>query len=398
LIGVIKEQRSRVRKATGIFLVFLVFVVSLVFAAVGSTSSTARSAVSTIPPIADADPAWLKQAKRDVTAGYGTGLIQRPPKTGPRAQKGKRVWWISCGRTQAGCVQQDTEFLQAAKSLGWKVFLLDGKESPLGAAGLIRQAVTAKVDAVGIAAFDCAVVKSALETAKRAKIPVVSYAGYDCNPSLYAAMPKIVGSTNPNGLWNLFGKLMAQYAIASENGKGKFLFITCTEKEVCKADNRGFETAMAKCTTCEVVKVGWTFSQIPNPATQLWSSAILANPDAKAIVYLPSGIMFLGLEQAIRGAGRPINVYGAIGTPANYVNIRRGFEMNAVAVQERQHVWATADTINRLLAGVKPKDLPNQGGGVQIVDKEHNLPPEGQLYFGAFDYKTAYRKIWSGKK
>jgi ribose transport system substrate-binding protein len=153
---------------------------------------------------------------------------------------------------------------------------------------------------------------------------------------------------------------------------------------------------MAKCTTCELVKVGWTFSQIPNPATQIWKSAILEHSDANAIIYLPSGIMTLGLEQAIKSARRKINVYGAIGGIPNYANIRKEFEMNAVAVQEHHHIWATADTINRLLAGVKPSKLPNQGGGIQILDARHNLPRPGKEYEGVSAYKRAYINIWNG--
>src|SRR5207244_4314095 len=148
--------------------------------------------------------------------------------------------------------------------------------------------------------------------------------------------------------------------------------------EVCKAINRGYDGAMAKCKTCENIRVPYTFSQVPNPATQIWKSAILAHPEAHALAYVPSGLMTLGLQTAIRTSGHKLRVYGAEGGAVNWTNIRSGFELSAIVRQDDQAIWATADTMNRVLAGQSPKSLPNEGGGVQIVDKNHNLPAAGK--------------------
>jgi ribose transport system substrate-binding protein len=151
------------------------------------------------------------------------------------------------------------------------------------------------------------------------------------------------------------------------------------------------------CKGCKVVNVPYTFAQVPNPATQQWKSAILSNPNAKVLGYVPSGLQQLGLQTAIKQAGRPLTVYGAEGGDINFNLIREGFEQNAVVRQDAQAIWATADTLNRLFAGEKSEDMPDEGGGFQIVDKDHNLPAKGQPYKPALDFPPLYEKVWNGQ-
>jgi ribose transport system substrate-binding protein len=383
--------RSSIR-ARAVVAVLLTLTVALIGATAGNSSSTGQAGAED----ASATTPWVREAKAAVQKGYGTGMIQPPPTTGPEAQRGKNIWWISCGRVYSTCVVQDNAFKAAGKALGWKVTVVDGKSSAPTAAALIRQAVAAKADAIGMDAYDCAGIKAALQAAKRAGIPTISFAGYDCKPSLFTALPKIVGTTSPSGLFTVFGSMIAKYAIAAENGKGSILYVTCIEKDVCKAINRGYDSAMAKCRTCKNIRVPYTFSQVPNPANQIWKSAILAHPEANALAYVPSGLMSLGLQTIVKSSAKKLRVYGAEGGDANFENIRTGLELSAIVRQDEQAIWATADTINRILAGANPKTLPNQGGGIQVVDKTHNLPPKGKPYKAAFDYKTAYTKVWNG--
>ncbi|HEX6285961.1 MAG TPA: sugar ABC transporter substrate-binding protein, partial [Acidimicrobiia bacterium] len=58
--------------------------------------------------------------------------------------------------------------------------------------------------------------------------------------------------------------------------------------------------------------------------------------------------------------------------------------------------WGLADSLNRIFAGEDPATLPNQGGGWQFVDAEHNIPPEGESYSPPVDFRTAYTAIWEG--
>jgi ribose transport system substrate-binding protein len=398
------SRKARRKKSHVVATIVAMSAVPLFLSACGSSSSSSAGSSPTTSG-ASSTP-WVAQAKADVTKGYGTGLVKPPPTSGPKAVKGKNVWYISCGESYSSCAGMSKDFKQASAALGWHTTLTDGKASPTVAAGLVRQAIAAKADGIVMVSYDCPGVKAALLAAKAAKVPVVSYLSFNCNspafpnssnqPSLFVG-PRILGATDPSGLSTLFGKLVAEYGIAASGGKMNELYISCSAYVVCDTINKGYWKAMKPCTGCKVKNVLYTFAQVPNPAAQIWKSAILAHPDANVITYNPASIMPLGLQTAIKGAGRQITVYGAEGGDLNYNNIRSGFEQDAVVRQDAQGTWATADTLNRIFAGGDPSTFPDEGGGVQVVDKDHNLPAPGQPYKSALDFQPLYEKVWNGE-
>ncbi len=67
------------------------------------------------------------------------------------------------------------------------------------------------------------------------------------------------------------------------------------------------------------------------------------------------------------------------------------------------HEWAGylgVDAVNRLLSGAKPSQIPNEGFGYQIIDKDHNIPPSGPYLplnmktQKPVNFKAAYLKVW----
>ena len=92
-----------------------------------------------------------------------------------------------------------------------------------------------------------------------------------------------------------------------------------------------------------------------------------------------------------------LRLAGLAGSPQDFSLIGSGGEVDSVVRQDEQSTWATADTINRLLAGETPSQLPNEGGGFQVVDKNHNLPPAGQAPKPATNFQAVYEKVWTGK-
>jgi ribose transport system substrate-binding protein len=399
------SRRTRHRKKYLGAALVVISALAVLVSACGSSSSSSTTAGSTTSSGSNSAP-WVAQAKADVAKGYGTGLVKPPPASGPKAVKGKNVWYISCGESYSSCADMSKAFKQASGALGWHTTMTDGKASATVAAGLVRQAIAAKADGIVMVSYDCPGVKAALLAAKAAKIPLVSYLSFNCNspafphsssqPSLFVG-PRILGATDPSGLSTLFGKLVAEYGIAATDGKMNELFISCSAYVVCDTIDKGYWKAIKPCTGCNVKNVLYTFAQVPNPATQIWKSAILAHPDANVITYNPGSIMPLGLQTAIKGAGRKITVFGAEGGDVNFNNIRSGFEQDAIVRQDAQGTWATADTLNRIFAGGDPSTFPDEGGGVQVVDKDHNLPAAGQPYKSALDYQSLYEKVWNGQ-
>jgi ribose transport system substrate-binding protein len=372
---------------------------------IASTASSSAAAARVTAHTAQSNV--VAAAKAAVQKGYGTGFVESPPATGPKGVKGKTVWWISCGSLYPSCVAAANQFKAAAtKYLGWHVTVVDGKSVPATVEAEIRQAIAAHAAAIGVDSMDCSDIKGAVQAAKAAHVIVVPRAGFDCNASelgankgqsLYTAEPKIFGDADPTGLFGGWAKMLAQYIIAKNNGHLSLFYVSCDDKLVCTAINNGFMGEMKKCTGCKVVNVPYSFADVPNPATQEWKSALLAHPTVSQLQFIPEGLLALGLGTAIKQAGRKFTIYGGAGSPQDFSLIGSGGEVDSVVRQDEQSTWATADTINRLLAGEKASQLPNEGGGFQVVDKNHNLPPAGQAPKPATNFQAVYEKVWTGK-
>lgn len=368
-----------------------------------STSSSASSAGAsggTSTSAGGATPAFLSKAKQVLAKGYA-GDYEPPPASGPKAVKGKTVWYISCGQAYQACVVQGDGFKDAAASLGWHVSLQDGKADPTTAAAIIRQAIAAKVSGIVVAYFDCPGIKSALLSAKAANIPVVSLGSVDCNspiyggsgPSLFGAAPKLMGASDPASWYEKWAKARADYVIATTDGKANVLSIYENSQAIQQANGKAFADEMATCTTCKVKRVAFTFAQTPNPFTQDIKSAILADSGATVIANGIDALMLLGLQPAVQQSARKLEIDGAELNPANIDLIRSGAQHSAAAVPYGWFAYAAADTLNRIFAGEKPSTFPNEGTGWQFVDKTHNLP-SGSVYNPSLDYRAAYQKIW----
>jgi ribose transport system substrate-binding protein len=337
-------------------------------------------------------------------AGY-KGDFQAPPSSGPKAATGKNVWWISCGQAYAACSIMSTEFKAAGDVLGWNVTIQDGQATPTVASDLIRQGISAKVDAIGLATFDCPTIKGALLEAKAANIPVVNFGSVDCNDKVYseggdplfAATVKLRGSDRALDFETQWAQARAQYVIAKTNGTANVLSVAEQSQVLQKTNGDAFDAEMASCPGCTVTQVPFTFAQVPNPATQQFQTAIQSHPEATAIVEGVDAIMSLGLQTAVQQAGKAgLIVGGGEGFDSNLDLIRSGTQTFSVALAYGWIMWATADTLNRVFAGDKPADFPSQGSGWQYVDADHNLPSAGTSYDAPVDYRAAYTAIWKG--
>ena len=339
-------------------------------------------------------------------AGY-EGSYSPPPETGPTAQQGKNVWYISCGEAFLACSDMSRAFDAAGQALGWNVTLVDGAASPDTATSLIRQAIAAKADGIVANAFDCPGVKAGLLEAQQAGIVTVGFGSYDCDDpqfgggeSLYTAIVKMLDSTNVNDLWSKWSHLRAEYIAAKvePEGGGKVLEIHETGQAVHKVIHEAFVERLEElCPSCELVDVEFEFSQVPTESSQIFQSALLANPDAKVLTWDTDALMALGLEPVIKQAAPDgMLLAGGEGLSINLDAIRAGTQDSAVYFPFEWSTWAAADTLNRVLAGEDPENLPSEGGGFIVIDEEHNLPPAGEAPVTPIDFKTMFQQVWAG--
>lgn len=377
---------------------------ALLLAACGSDDSTSATAGKAAP----AKPASASgAADASVLTKLYAGDYTAPPTTGPTAQKGKKVWFVSCGQAFEACAQMSSSFKSAGQKLGWSVNVVDGKANPATAGNLIKQAVAAKADGIAWVAFDCPGIKAALQTAKSAGIPTASWGSLDCNDATLGGKgPQLIKvSLNPRGgagytTWVVdYTKARADALLAYMKKPGKILNLEEQSQSVHKTFTKVFKGEIAaKCPTCQVVSVKYSFAQPPSTWVQAFKGAILQNPDAKAISNDTDALMSLGLATAVAQSGeKDLFIMGAEGAPSNLDLIRKGVQGAALNVSGFEwQMWGMADALNRTFAG--QAKLPPEGGGWNLIDKDHNLPSSpGSAVAPATDYQAAYGKIWAGQ-
>mgnify|MGYP001088080429 CR=1 FL=1 len=327
-----------------------------------------------------------------------------PPTSGPAAEEGKEVWFISCGQAFENCSIASEKFKEAGTALGWKVTVVDGEANPSKANELIKQAVAAHVDGIASIAWDCPTIKSGLLAAKAADIPVVNFGGFDCDfkafgggEPLFTKTENVLGGPSFENYIDSYETARAEAMLAlTGGGDQKILQLEEQSLTNSKVKSEAFKkTVEAKCPECTLVPVKWQYAQVPQEATQIWKSAIQQNPDATVLVASSDDIMNLGLRSAIQQSGnRNLFVMGAEGPPPNQELIREGFESAALAIPPgfAWQMWGEADTLNRVFAN--SKEFPDEGGGWVLIDKEH-VPAEGEE-IKTPDYQGEFEKIWNG--
>lgn len=338
--------------------------------------------------------------------GYA-GDFSPPPSTGPNAVTGKKVWFISCGQLYVACAAMSAAFTEAGNELGWTVTVQDSKADGTVASTLLHQAIAANVDGVALVTFDCPLIKGALLAAKQAKLPVVNFGSSDCNDPafggaaaseqpLFTATVKLRGSARALDYFNAGTDARADYIVAKLGAKADILDVSEQSQLEQKAQGVEFGKRLKQiCPGCKSTTVPFTFSQVPNPATQIWQSGIQAHPTANVVTASVDSLMPIGLQSAIAQSGRKnMLIGGGEGDPANFDLIRAGKQSFSVVIPYPWIMWGLADTLNRIYAGGASGTLPDEGAGFQFVDAEHNLPSVGALYQPTVDYRAAYKKVW----
>ncbi|GAA4701377.1 hypothetical protein GCM10023215_45350 [Pseudonocardia yuanmonensis] len=375
----------------------LVLLGAVLLAACSTTTTTTSGAsgTGTVTP----------QQQKVLDDGFA-GVFQQPPTSGPAAVRGKTVWFISCGENFEACHTMSASFTEAAQKLGWNVQVVDTKYSAASANTAIGQAIAARADGIVTAAFDCPQIKSGLMAAKAANVPVVNYAALDCDdPSfgggekLFAATLNTMGSTNTGDYYAARGKYNADFLAATLAQRGvenpKVLVVKNVDQVIHATGWEAFATEMAvACPKCQLVDVVWNITGFPNPAGQIFKTALTANPDAAAVAYDSDSFMSGAFASAVRQSGRTdMVVCCGDGQLSGSQLIRDGVVTATSLIPYEYDVWATADTLNRIFAGA---DQPNQGGGFVYVDKEHGLPAEGQPITTPVDFKRLREQVWTG--
>jgi ribose transport system substrate-binding protein len=363
-------------------------VLSFALAACGSNGTASGGTTSTTAQ---------KQYQATLDAWY-KGTYKEPTGPAVKAPTGKTVWLVAASLSSDYAARAVAAANQAAGKLGWKVHVFDAKYDPTQMLTGVQQAVVAKADAIVLLAIDCPTVKNAITQAKGANIPVVGIETKDCDPSLLSHVVTYVNHASFADMTLDWGGAQAAWVIAKTNGKAKVILDTETDQWTTQLSSKGIKREIAKCSGCSVVGDATFVGTDLGPALQQKIQQVLVqHPEANAFIPAYDVVMTQsGGAQALQAAGRlkSMTIGGGEGTAAAMDQIRKGTGEQACAGQSVEwEVYSAFDATIRLFAAQDP-DAVDTGNGIQVCDKDHNLPPGGQPYTPPIDFQAAFLKMW----
>lgn len=330
----------------------------------------------------------------DVLAELATGTQKTPDVSPIELKEGANVWIITCSLLAEGCATITKGAEEAAEVAGWNATVFDGQVNPTTYAEGIRAAISAGADGIILAAIDCAPVKASLEQARDAGIPTVTNFALDCDD------PSVGGEalfTSTILDWNDFlfqwSSERARYLSELIGGEGEVIALVEPDFAAGVIVNDGFEAGMKEhCPDCTIAQsVDILGPELGNSAAaEKIASAVLANPEAKAI-FSPFDAVTAGMPQALtQFQDRDLVIVGGEGLPSSIDLIRSGTVNGTLGLDSMWMGWASVDTLARVMNG---EEVPDQGLGWQLVDKDTNLGDSGP-YESSVDYRSAYKDAW----
>lgn len=340
------------------------------------------------------------------------GIVDEVPKTGPVAEKGKTIWFSNCLAFE-GCARFGAGVKAAGAALGWTIKEVDNENNPSKSISIIRQAISANADGVIDTLSDCPNIKAGLQAAKAANVPVITYAGLDCDhpefgggEPLYAAPFKLGDRDDALDYYREQGARDAEFIVALATKRGvetPSVLQTQNENQLFqKVRAAGFRDKMAEvCPDCDVEPLEFTTEQlVAGKGQQVFKSGMLRHPDMDVLYYANDAFLAPGLQAALEAnKGKFEIVCCGDGGQQGIANVRRSGELADVYAVNAAPVtmwgWGAIDLMNRALAGEQSSEIPGQAHVSFYVDPDHNLPAEGDEVEFPIDYEAEYTKLWT---
>lgn len=381
-----------------------------------SASGTASPASSAPSAASSSSSASSSTASADSVAVAATSALQywikgsqtAPPATGPKAQKGKSIWVLSCGQAAAACAYLADTVVQAGKAIGWKVTLYDDKLVPANGNTGLEDAVAAHADGAVVLGNSCPQNEQGLKAAKAAGMPVVGIDEQDCNdpvfggsgPSLLTVLKYTSAYPTVDSFDESNGALQADYLLAHLGSTANVIEFKSTDITSKELVNEGFEAQYKKlCPSCKLTQVPYTLNDLIDGQLKTKAQDALESDSSANGIEVPVdsdiGLVIGPVVDSSSQAGK-ILVVGAEGLASNITAAESGqWEAAGAGEPLNWECWAAVDALNRIFAGT-PQVY--SGAGLQlwsVKPTKINLPATGQNYDPAgINFEADYEKLW----
>ena len=344
---------------------------------------------------ANAD-AVLDRMKADIARSVGPQTTWDGPTTGPKAVKDKSVVYVSLTQNSSGNADSARGAQDAAKLLGWKFTLMDGRGTATGGADALAQAIALKPNAIILGSVSIENNKTLIKQANDAVIVVIGWHATD-KPGPVAD-PKVFTNvgTDPWAIAYTAG----EYAVVDSDGKAQAEVISDRQYPIVVTKSDGIEKAISECSGCKLLSEdNAPFGEVPQRTPGLISSLLQRFGNNLDYILTFNEVYFDFAVPTLKAAGLtgdqpPHLVAAGDGSESAYQRIRNGqYQVATVPEPAYMHGWQLIDELNRAFNDQPPSGFVTK---VHLVTKA-NVDADGgdkNRFDPSNGYQEHYKQIW----
>jgi ribose transport system substrate-binding protein len=344
------------------------------------------------------DDASMQEAKAYIQTVTAPVTEWTGPTTGPKAQPGKVVVYVSTDQRNGGAQGAGDGAAEAAKVLGWDFRILDGQGSVPARTSALAQAIALKPDGIILGGVDALEQQPAIEQAAAEGIKIVGWhAGPAAGP--VEGIPEVIYNVTTDPLE--VAKAAGLYAVAESGGTAGVILFTDSIYAIATAKTNATKAAIEGCSGCKVLSVEDTpIGDLANRMGQLTTSLLSQHGAAWTHSIAVNDLYYDFSAPALTSAGidpatgTPKQISAGDGSVPAFQRIRdKQYQIATVAEPLSLQGWQLIDELNRGFASeapsgyvppvhlFTPENIEKDGGDRNIFD-----PGNG--------YRDQYKKIW----
>lgn len=351
-------------------------------------SPVAGSATPTGDAVAAAK-ARVERATAHVTTWDG-------PTTGPQAQEGKTIVYVSADQRNGGALGVGQGVEEAAAAIGWDLTIIDGQGTVTGQSAALSQAIALQPDGIILGTVDATAQKTLVAQAAEQGIEIVGWhSAAEAGPA-----PDLNLFTNVQSDPVETGRITADYVIAQTDGNAHVAILTDSQYEIAIVKSTAMRDAIEACPGCSVLSYDDTpLSEVSTRMAPLTTSYLQRFGEELNWILGINDLYFDFSVPALSSAGIPPSgppqmVSAGDGSVSAYERVRAG-QYQAATIPEplNLHGWQAVDELNRAFAGEAPSGYVTP---VHLVTQE-NIEFDGgpqNLFDPDNNYRDEYKKIW----
>jgi len=317
------------------------------------------------------------------------------PTSGPKAPTAQHTLiYVSGDQSYVSFVNWGRGVEEAAKALGWKAVILNGKGTVTGTLQAMQQAVASNPAAI-ITSADASALQVPIQQAISQNIPVIgihasAFPGPDPKAGLF---------TNITSSPAEIGETQAAYVIAQSGGKAKDYHFLDNSFAIARFKAKAATDPIKNCKDCSFgdmvnIPIADQTRRIPSVI-----SGILAKETGEWWGTTCCDNFYPYVASALRASGvapDKVRLVGSDGPPSAYDMIRKGeYEVATVPEPSTLFGYQAVDAVVRALAGEEPAKFVQP---TYLVTKD-NASAEGgdkNEFIPSNNFACHYQNIWKG--